>query len=225
MQLRPSCYLSSRHAACVLVVLSERKAIAAGMRQPLPETSDRGENTLDSLCLCLCLRQIATCPRVDLPRWRNRATQSRHTWIRRENIAVNLRGLDLNQRPLGYEPEENRLSSSFFGTSGTLRTFQEASVSGIGGLKGVCLEQPSQWCFPPQIGPSRVRCIPEKRLSGRKLHPPLSLYSDLALIQTAKSSLDVPQGLKHPLSLRIPRFEFFNEIRVGRMALQGNGEK
>ena len=60
-----------------------------------------------------------------------------------------LRGLDLNQRPLGYEPEENRLSSSFFGTSGTLRTFQEASVSGIGGLKGVCLEQPSQWCFPP----------------------------------------------------------------------------
>ena len=51
-------------------------------------------------------------------------------------------GLDLNQRPLGYEPEETRLSNSFFGTSGTLRTFQEAPVSAIGGLKGACPEQP-----------------------------------------------------------------------------------
>ncbi len=46
-----------------------------------------------------------------------------------------------------YEPEETRLSYSFFGTGGTLRTFQEASVSRIGGLMGVCLGQPVSSCF------------------------------------------------------------------------------
>ena len=45
-----------------------------------------------------------------------------------------LRGVDLNHRPLGYEPHENQLTDSFCGTGGTLGTFQEGSVNANGGL-------------------------------------------------------------------------------------------
>ena len=63
-----------------------------------------------------------------------------------------LRGLDLNQRPLGYEPAEGRLSNSFYGTSGNPKTFQEALVNLIGGRKGVCFGDGSRHAFRSAAG-------------------------------------------------------------------------
>jgi len=40
---------------------------------------------------------------------------------------------------------------------------------------------------------------------------------DLASIQASKSSFNVSQGFKHLLSLSIPRFKFFDEIRLRRV--------
>jgi hypothetical protein len=45
----------------------------------------------------------------------------------------------------------------------------------------------------------------------------MSLDFDLASIQVAKSSFDVPQRFKHPFSLSVPRFKVLGEIRVGRI--------
>ena len=50
----------------------------------------------------------------------------------------------------------------------------------------------------------------------RDPNKPSSPDFDLASIQAAKSSFDASQGFKHPLSLSIPRFKFFGEIRLER---------